>query len=92
MTRSRCASITRASAGTSSPSSTTTMSPGTSSARRDDQALHAAPHHLHVLRQEPLQLERACSAFCSCQNENAPLMTTTPRIAAPSVAMPWPGW
>ena len=33
----------------------------------------------------------ACSARYACQNENTPLITITPTIANPSVAMPCPG-
>ncbi len=86
-TRMWWASTSRASAGTSSPSATRITSPGTSSSAGSD--CSCPPRTTFTLRGNRRDSSRsACSAFASCQNEKAPFTRMTPRIAAPSVAIP----
>ena len=90
LTRRPNASIRRQSAGTLSPSPTSTTSPGTSPSAGICCTL---PSRVTVTcwGSSSRRAAMARSARYSCQKEKMPLMTMTPTIAQPSRAIPCPG-
>ncbi len=86
-TRSSSARVTRRSAGTLAPSSSTTRSPGTSSA---DARLRTCPSRttLAVVRTIDRRPSSAASARDSWTKPTAALTTTTPMITVESTSSP----
>jgi len=90
-TRSACASITRASAGTSSPSSRRSTSPGTSASTGSAETTPSRSA-LTSRGRSFRNAARARSARYSWKKEKRPFTTITPTMATPIVPMPSPGW
>lgn len=90
LTRTPKASTSRQSAGTWSPCSKSTMSPGTNCVTASD----VTPPSRRIFTSCGSSLSNAasvCSARYSCQKENRPLITITPMTTVPTFAIPWPG-